>query len=208
MIARKLKSTTLVFTMFAVVIVTAKQLEKEDYTQFFENSNCHNQQTTKQLVATPITANKQLTSKKESLFPAAPNKDLAQKTDNKRTIKVINHMDDKKGLTYNHKTGKYKPKEFKLLVNDTENAYIKNKKDFIKQAVQNIEVKDDNIVCVEYYFKFSEYWGAYTRDGKRRVEIKVEDDADSIEIDFSWKNENHIEVVKHGSIISAIDVTL
>ena len=200
MIACKLKSTALVVMTFAVLIITAKH--KEDYTQIFENKNSH-----KQLVATPVATNKQISSKKESLFPAAPNKDLAQKTENKRMIKVINHMDDKKGLTYNHKTGNYKPKEFKMLINNMENAHIERKKNFIKQVEQEIEVVN-NTVYIDYDFKFIEYCGMYTRGGKRRVEIKVEDSADSIEIDFSWKNENHIEVVKHGSIISAIDVTL
>lgn len=196
MIVRKLKTAAFVFATFAVLVITAKQLEKEDYVQFFENNDSDKKTA---LIPAP--------QKSTALFPSAPNKDLVKKTENKRTIKVINHMDDKKGLTYNHTTGKYKPKEFKLLVNNTENAHIERKKNFIKEAEQEIEIIN-NTVYIDYDFKFIEYCGAYTRGGKRRIEIKVEDDADSLEIDFSWKNKDHIEVVKHGSIVSAIDVTI
>src|SRR6266852_4505309 len=147
MIVRKLKTAAFVFMAFTVLMIAAKKLEKEDYTQLFENSSPQSQKTEKVITALPTT-----------------HKEPAQKENQKRMIKVVNHMDDKKSLTYNHSTGNYKPKEFKLLVNNTENAHIERKKDFIKHTEQEIEIVN-NTVYIEYNFKFSEYWGTYTRGG-------------------------------------------
>lgn len=174
------KVTAFSIALCAIVIITAQQIEKEDYESVIQQTSAHTE-SMESIAETP---------------PAAQPKT--------RTIKVVNKMDDD-SLVYKHKTGNYKPKQFALSINDQENAKLVDKKKFFKSHEQQVDVRND-VVAVEYNYEFVEAFGTYRRGGKRRVELAVEETAECIEIDFSFHEKDHITTVKNATIITSYDL--